>query len=192
MSIVTALRRNGHITMAADTLALFGEGMVIPPGNASISKIMRIGDALVGGTGWAVYDDILEHFLAGSPTPPLDSRPAIYAFFLEFWKALRETYSLVNDQSASKETPFGDLDATFLIASPGGLFKVSSDLGVTEFRHHHAIGSGCEYALGAMHTLTQTETNDSIVVRTACEAAIAMDVSCGGEVEVVQIDCPDP
>lgn len=192
MSIVTALRRDGTITMAADTLALFGEGMVIPGSNASVSKMLRIGDAIVGGTGWAVYDDILDHFLAIAGPPPLNTRREIYAFFLEFWKALRETYSLVNEQSASKETPFGDLDATFLIASEGGLFKVSSDLGVTEFKQHHAIGSGSEYALGAMHVLVDSEADDSDVVRGACEAAIAMDASCGGEVEVLRVQCSDP
>ena len=178
--------------MAADTLALFGEGMTIPPSNASASKMLRIGDAIVGGTGWAVYDDILDHFLANTDPPPLGSRREIYAFFLEFWKALRETYSLVNEQSASKETPFGDLDATFLIASSGGLFKVSSDLGVTEFLQHHAIGSGSEYALGAMHVLAASEPDDSLVVRRACEAAISMDVSCGGDIEILRIECMDP
>ena len=191
MSIVAALRRNGRITIAADTLALFGEGMVIPQANASVSKILHVGEALIGGTGWAVYDDILDHFLADADPPTLNSRGTIYAFFLEFWKALRETYSLVNDQSASKDTPFGDLDATFLIASPGGLFKVSSDLGVTEFKQHHAIGSGSEYALGAMHALVHVEPDDSQVVRGACQAAIAMDVSCGGAVEILWVECPD-
>jgi len=192
MSIVAALRRNGKITIAADTLALFGEGMSIPPANASVSKMLRVGDAIVGGTGWAVYDDILDHFLANADPPPLNSRRAIYAFFLEFWKALRETYSLVNDQSASKETPFGDLDATFLVASSGGLFKVSSDLGVTEFQQHHAIGSGSEYALGALQVLVDRESRDDVVVRSACEAAIAMDISCGGDVEVHHVECADP
>ncbi len=192
MSIVAALRRSGSITMAADTLALFGESMVIPQANASVSKMLRVGDAIVGGTGWAVYDDILDHFLATADPPPLNSRREIYAFFLDFWKALRETYSLVNEQSASKETPFGDLDATFLIASPGGLFKVSSDLGVTEFKQYHAIGSGCEYALGAMHVLFGAEPNNQTIVRSACEAAIAMEVSCGGDIEILQVECADP
>jgi ATP-dependent protease HslVU (ClpYQ) peptidase subunit len=68
---------------------------------------------------------------------------------------------------------------------------VSSDLGVTEFKQHHAIGSGSEYALGAMHALVHVEPDDSQVVRGACQAAIAMDVSCGGAVEILWVECPD-
>ncbi len=189
MSIVAALRRNGRITIAADTLAVFGEGMVIDTANARATKIVPVGDALLGGTGWAVYDDILEHYLAESQPPPLRSRSDVYAFFLGFWKALRETYSLVNEQAATKETPFGDLDATFLIASPGGLFKVSSDMGVTEFKQCHAIGSGAEYALGALHALTSSPSSlsDEDVVRAACRAAMSHDTFCGGEIDLHQV-----
>jgi len=189
MSIVTALRRNGRITIAADTLAVFGEGMLIDCKNARAAKITPIGDAMLGGTGWAVYDDILDHFLAKSPPPRLHTRREVYAFFLEFWRALRETYSLVNEQAATKETPFGDLDATFLVASPGGLFKVSSDLGVTEFKHCHAIGSGAEYALGALHAMSTDDStrSDEAMVTAACRAAIAYDTFCGGDIDLHQV-----
>ncbi|MDP7069979.1 MAG: hypothetical protein QF561_01365 [Phycisphaerales bacterium] len=189
MSIVAAIRRNGKITMGADTLALFGEGMTIPETNACAEKIVKIGDAVVGGTGWAVYDDILAHHVRQSGPPRLDSRAAVYDFFLRFWRALRETYSLVNEQAATKETPFGDLDATFLIASPGGLFNVSSDLGVTEFHECHAIGSGAEYALGAMHAMRDTDLDDETLIRNACGAAVAMDTACGGTIQTLTVEC---
>lgn len=173
--------------MAADTLAVFGEGMLIEASNARATKITPIGDALLGGTGWAVYDDILDHYLAGSDPPGLHNRREVYTFFLGFWRALRETYSLVNEQAASKETPFGDLDASFLLASPGGLFKISSDLGVTEFQHCHAIGSGAEYALGAFHATASASMSDEAVVTAACQAAIAYDTFCGGDIDVHQV-----
>ena len=190
MSIVVALRQQNRITMAADTLAIFGESMAIDESNARAVKIVPIGDAILGGTGWAVYDDILDHFLANAQPPRLHNRRDIYAFFLEFWKALRETYSLVNEQAASKETPFGDLDATFLLASPGGLFKISSDMGVTEFHRYHAIGSGAEYAIGALHVLTADASKSSDdIVRAACQAAMAVDTFCGGSVDVHAVEC---
>lgn len=189
MSVVAAVRRHGAITIAADTLALFGEGMTISEENARASKLSRVGEAVIGGTGWAVYDDILEHYLQESGIPALRDRQSIYSFFLGFWRALRETYTLVNEQAVSKDTPFGDLDATFLIASPGGLYKVSSDLGVTEFQRFHAIGSGSEYALGAMHVLIDEEQDDQALVSRACAAAIATDASCGGSIDVFQVPC---
>lgn len=190
MSIIVAVRRNGRITMAADTLALFGEGMTVPEYNARACKIIRVGDAVVGGTGWAVYDDILDHYLSGGEPPALDSRRAIYAFFVDFWRALKENYALVNEQAASKDTPFGDLDATFLVAGSGGLFQVSSDMGVTEFKAYHAIGSGAEYALGVMHALRDRERDDESLVQAACWAAMEMDAHCGGSIDTRTVDCP--
>lgn len=189
MSIVVAVRRNNRITMAADSLALFGEGMCIPEENARAVKIIRIGEALLGGTGWAVYDDILDHHLQGAPPPSLDSRRAIYGFFIDLWKALRETYTLVNEQAASKDTPFGDLDASFLVASSGGLFKVSSDLGVTEFNRYHAIGSGAEYATGVLHALYEREPDDEALAMQACRTAIDLDANCGGSIDVMHVEC---
>ncbi len=163
--------------------------MAIPESNARAEKIIKLGNAVLGGTGWAVYDDILTHYIRQSGTPRLDNRASIYEFFLGFWKALRENYSLVNEQAVTKETPFGDLDATFLIASPGGLFNVSSDLGVTEFQQSHAIGSGAEYAMGAMHALQDANMSDVSFIQKACEAAIAIDTSCGGTVEIMTVEC---
>jgi ATP-dependent HslUV protease subunit HslV len=189
MSIIAAVRSTDAITIAADSLAVFGEGLIVPANNARVCKLMRIGDAVLGGTGWAVYDDIIDHHLADKPPPSLNNRRDIYAFFLDLWSVLREKYTLVNDQAASKDTPFGDLDASFLVASPGGLFKVSSDLGVTEFTRWYAVGSGSEYAMGAMHALRDRVDEDAVLVTHACQAAIDMDAHCGGDIDIIQIEC---
>ncbi|MCH2142159.1 MAG: hypothetical protein MK077_04080 [Phycisphaerales bacterium] len=188
MSIVTAVRSSQAITIAADTLAVFGEGMVVPTENARTSKLMRIGDAVIGGTGWAVYDDIIDHHLTDRPAPSLTTRRHIYAFFLELWGVLRDRYTLVNEQAASKDTPFGDLDASFLVASPGGLFKVSSDLGVTEFARWYAIGSGAEYAMGAMHATVKHRLDDESIARAGCQAAMELDAHCGGEIDLLRVE----
>ena len=64
MSIIVAIRKNNQVVMAADTLTSFGDSEHMPQENARASKIGRIGDSLVGGAGWAVYDDILNDFLS--------------------------------------------------------------------------------------------------------------------------------
>ena len=50
----------------------------------------------------------------------------IFTFFLDFWRALHDQYTFVNDQAATNATPFGDLDSTFLIANAGGIFNILS------------------------------------------------------------------
>ena len=84
MSVIVAVRKDNRVVLAADTLTSFGDTEHMPQENARTSKIFRIGDSLVGGAGWAVYDDILNDFLATRPTPDLSSSRKIFTFFLDF------------------------------------------------------------------------------------------------------------
>ena len=187
MSIIVAIRKNNQVVMAADTLTSFGDSEHMPQENARASKIGRIGDSLMGGAGWAVYDDILNDFLSTRPTPDLSSARKIFTFFLEFWKALHEQYTFVNEQAANASTPFGDLDSTFLIANAGGIFIVASDLGVTPLNQYYAIGSGGEYAIGVLYTLYNRTDDIESIATDAVNSAIAMNLQCGGTVDVLKL-----
>ena len=187
MSVIVAIRKHNQVVMAADTLTSFGDSEHIPQENARTSKVGRIGDSLIGGAGWAVYDDILNDFLATRPTPDLTSARKIFSFFLDFWRALHEHYTFVNDQAANNNSPFGDLDSTFLIANAGGIFTVASDLGVTPLNRYYAIGSGGEYAIGVLYTLYNRTDDIESVATDAVQAAIAMNLQCGGAVDVLKL-----
>ncbi len=104
------------------------------------------------------------------------------------WRAMHDNYSLVNDQAQAKDSPFGDLDSTFLIANRGGIFKVSPDMDVSEFRQYYAIGSGAEYALGAMHNLFETDQSAEVIARKAVDTATQFDVYCGGTINVMTVE----
>jgi len=188
MSIVVAVRTEEQFVVAADRLVCFGETERVDPANSTTSKIMKIGDSLVGATGWAIYDDILRDHLHDHQKPVLHDEGMIFTFFLELWKALHEKYPFVNDQASSKDTPFGDLDATFLIANRSGMYKVSSDMGITRFQQYFAIGSGSDYALGAIHALYRPDGDAEAIARAAVEAAISFNMYCGGPVDVMSVD----
>ena len=188
MSIVVAVRKNNALVMAADTLTCFSEDEQVPPDNASAEKIMRIGHSVVGGAGWGLYDDIFRDFLAGREPPGLDSEGSIFSFFLELWKALHEKYTFVNDQAHDKDSPFGDLDSSFLIANRTGIYRVSSDLSVSRFKQYCSTGSGSEYALGAVHALYHSSATAREIAEEAVRAAIAFNVFCGGTVQVLEIE----
>lgn len=188
MSIVVAVRKNGQTVMAADSLTSFGEGSIVPQENSKTRKMYRLGDSIIGAAGWALYDDILNDYLDGEPAPDLSSPRRIFAFFIDLWKALHEDYTFVNDQAQSKDTPFGDLDTTFLIVNHAGIFKVSSDLGVTPFERYDAIGSGSEYAFGAIHTLYPTGLDAAEIATRAVHTAMAFDATCGGETALLAVE----
>jgi ATP-dependent protease HslVU (ClpYQ) peptidase subunit len=182
MSVVVAVTKNHSTILAADSLTLFGSSQRMPAANSSTTKVRRIGSALLGATGWGIYDNILDNFLVEHPPPTFGSESEIFAFFLELWRALHDRYSFVNDQCHDKDSPFGDLDSTFLIGTGEGIFKVSHDMDVARFKQYYAIGSGSEYALGAMHQLYDQSLDAAEIARRAVRTAIEFDVNCGGEV----------
>jgi ATP-dependent protease HslVU (ClpYQ) peptidase subunit len=60
-------------------------------------------------------------------------------------------------------------------------------MSVTEVERYFAIGSGAQFALGALHALHGTRIGAEALARRAVEAAIAFDTYCGGEVQIYRI-----
>ena len=82
-------------------------------------------------------------------------------------------------------SPFGNLDATFVIAGETGIFYVASDLGVTRFDRYFAIGSGADFAMGALHQLIDQDLDADTIATRAVETAIAFNIYCGGEIQTL-------
>ncbi len=182
MSIAVAVQKNGELVIAADTMTTFGHTKV-PHDLHAARKIRRVGSAWLATTGWGLYDNILEDFLARNKAAQLDTQKRTFDFFLRLWQALHKRYTLVNDQAEDKESgPFGNLDSTFLVANRRGIFYVGPDLSVTPVTRYFAIGSGAPFALGALHALYGGRLGAEALARKAVEAGIAFDNYCGGEV----------
>jgi ATP-dependent protease HslVU (ClpYQ) peptidase subunit len=186
MSIVVAVRKNGRTVVAADSLNVFGQERV-GPDNSRAAKIKPVGGTLLAVTGWSVYANILDDFITQHRPLALNGEPEIFTFFLDLWKQLRERYLLVNDQATSKDTPFGDLDASFLIANRSGIFKISQDASVCRFDKYYAIGSGGVYALGALYQLYDHVEDPAELARRGVETAIEFDIYCGRPIDVVEV-----
>jgi ATP-dependent protease HslVU (ClpYQ) peptidase subunit len=181
MSIAVAVKSAGRIVIASDTKRTFGSGEV-PDANLTDFKIRKVGDAYLATTGWGLYSNILDDYLQGKRRARLTDQASIFAFFRTFWKDLHERYSFVSDQRPDDESPFGDLDASFLVASNKGIYSVACDMSVTEFQQYYAIGSGAPYALGALHALYDESQDPIALADKACRAAMALDIYCGGSV----------
>ena len=60
-------------------------------------------------------------------------------------------------------------------------------MSVTKVKHYFAIGSGAQFALGALHALHDSKLGAEAIARRAVEAAIAFDTYCGGEVQIHRV-----
>lgn len=181
MSIAVAVRKNDEIVLATDSATSFGS-LQLDTSNHAASKVITAGDVHIAGTGWSKYDNILRDYIERSRKKiDLTNEAGIFKFFHRLWTDLHEYYSFVNDQVEDKDTPFGDLDSSFLVVAEDGIFYVASDMSVTELKRFFAIGSGQDYALGACHTLIDSELTATEIATRAVEAACAFDVYCAGE-----------
>jgi len=182
VSIIVAVRKGNRVALAADSQSNFGAHK-FPPDNHKASKIREIGGSLVAFSGWGLYENILDDYLSARRAPRLDDTKNIFSFFRAFWKQLREKYSFVNDQCKdANDSPFGDLDASFLIVSGNGIFDVSSNMTISRFEKYNAIGSGAEFALGALHALYDSPRDAAGLARAGVEAGMAFSIYCGGEI----------
>ncbi|HRX85120.1 MAG TPA: hypothetical protein P5572_08885 [Phycisphaerae bacterium] len=188
MSIVVAVKKNGRVAVAADTMHSTGSRREHPDNIVQRSKLRRVGRSVIGGVGWSVYDNILDHYLGSRKTAPsLKDERAIFDFFLKFWRVMRQKYQMVSDQTEREDrSPFCDLDSEFVVVNARGIYHVSSDISVMQFEKYVAIGSGDRYAYGALYALYGTRQPIEKMVQTAANAAVHYDQSCGGELEVVQ------
>ncbi len=187
MSVIIAVTRNGRTVMCADTLTTFGDSQKVPAENLATLKIRRLGSSIVGAAGWAVYDCIVRDYL-GERVPELETEGQIFAFFMDLWRVMHDKYSFVNDQAQSKDSPFGDLDSSFILANRNGIFKVSPDMDVSRFGQFFAIGSGAEYAMGAVHALYATVESAEELARRGVATASQFDVFCGGEPTLLEVE----
>jgi len=188
MSIAVAVKKGQDVVIASDTQDNFGSNTVSFD-NYSAKKIIQIGGSYVATTGWGLYEDIFDDYLMLKEDVVLESKTQIFSFFMQFWKDLHEKYSFVKDQTEEEDaSPFGDLDATFLIANRAGIFYVSSNMSVTKFEKYFAVGSGSRFSLGTIYGLYDSEFSAEEIARKAVEAAMTFNIYCGGSVELFRID----
>ncbi len=186
MSVAVAVKSRGQIVIAADTKRTFGSGAV-PTSNFADLKIRKVGPSYIATTGWGLYSNILDDYLKSRKRVRIVDQTSIFTFFRQFWKDLHERYSFVSDQRPDDDSPFGDLDASFLITSPEGIFSVACDMSVTPFEEYYAIGSGAPYALGAVHALYKADADPIKMAERAVEAAMSLDIYCGGKPTVFAV-----
>ena len=188
MSVAVAVSKEGRVALAADSQTSFGSERV-PPQNRIEMKFLKVGNAYLACTGWTLYANILSDVLARRRSVPrLDDELSIFRFFNDFWRLLHDRYSFVNDQSDdADDSPFGSLDSSFMVVSPKGIFSVSTDLAVARFERYFAIGSGSNYAVGAMHALYDSEADAAAIAEFAVQAAIDHDIYCGPPVNRVSL-----
>lgn len=154
MSTVVVAKKSGKVCIAADSLTSFGDLKLNSRYDAAHDKILRHDENYIGIVGSAAHQLVLESVFASKKVVerkfPIDfsSRLAIFETFRALHPVLKEKYFL--NTKDEDDDPYESTQIDALIANPFGIFGVHSLREVTEYKKFWAIGSGAEYALGAM------------------------------------------
>lgn len=182
MSTVTAVKKNGYVAIAADTLVSAGPMKMSAAYTKTHKKILRVGDSFLGMTGWMVNLQVMESlFRAPGPAPAFANTAEIFDAFRMVHARLRDEYFL-NPRSDPTD-PYESSQLNVLIANPHGIFTVGSLRTVSEYQSFWAAGSGMEYALGAMHALYEKTADVVAIAEAGVRAAADFDAATSAPIE---------
>lgn len=173
MTTIVAVKKNGIVAIAADTLTTFGNTRLPAAMDRSHDKILHIGDSHVGVCGSAAHHLVLANLLGKTPDVQLNSKEAIFETFRKLHPVLKEECFL--NPKEDEEDPYESSQITALIINSTGLYGIFSMREVFEYTQYWAIGSGHEFALGAMQYAYSRFDSASDIARAGVEAGIAFD-----------------
>lgn len=167
MSTVVAVKKNNRLCIAADTLTTFGEMRQSHDYDVASDKIHGFGEHYMAIVGSAAHHVVMEHLLKRYENTQLNSRMAVFEWLKEIHPILKEEYFLNPKEEDDDPYESSRLDALLINAS--GIYGVFALREVFEYSRFWAIGSGSEYAMGAMH-VAYDQFDDA---KTIAEKAVA-------------------
>ncbi len=157
MSTVVVVKKAGKVCIAADSLTSFGDLKFNSVYDAAFEKILRFDENYLGIVGSAAHQLVMESLFASKKIVEkkidvdFSSRLSIFETFRALHPLLKQKYFL--NSKDEDDDPYESSQIDALIANPFGIFGIHSLREVTEYKKFWAIGSGAEYALGAMFAL---------------------------------------
>lgn len=177
MSTIVVVKKNGEVAIAADTQTTSGGTKLSAGFKSQKEKILRFEDTYIGFVGYCAHRDVFESLMEKRPGDlNFRSRRHIFETFLKLHPVLKEDFFI---NSKEEDSAYESSQMTILIANTYGIFEVHSDRNVTEIEAFWAVGSGREYALGAMHQAYDTRATAKEVAIGGVLAACEFDLYSG-------------
>ncbi|HEY6895634.1 MAG TPA: hypothetical protein VI279_00095 [Rhodocyclaceae bacterium] len=182
MTTITVVKKGHEVAIASDALTTFGDTRLGRSYKGEHDKILNLADSWVGVCGSSAHHLVLISAIAQLQDVKLGSRMEVYETFRRLHPILKE-HAYLNPKEDDGD-PYESSQITALIANNSGIYGVFSLREVFEFDRFWGIGSGRNYALGAMHALYDGPGSASDIARAGVMAGIEFDTSSGGPVVV--------
>lgn len=153
MTTIVVVKKGNLAVIAGDSLTTFGSTKLAASHDSSPDKILKHNGSYFGVAGSAAHQLVLENVLNRNPDFHFNGKAEIFEAFRKMHPILKEEAFL--NPKEEEDDPYESSQVTTLVANSTGIFGVYSMREVFEFEQFWSIGSGRDFALGAMHVVYQ-------------------------------------
>lgn len=182
MSTAVVVRKQGTACIAADSLTTFGDQKQSPAYDRYSDKLQTVGDGAISIVGSAAHALVIESVLRERRVRfDLRDRLKIFESFRTLHTELKDNYFLNPKEGSGddEQDPYESSRIDALIAHPHGIFGIYALREVYEYDRFWAIGSGAEYALGAMFAIYEEADSAETIAAAGVRAGAEFDTGTG-------------
>ena len=185
MTTIVLVRKGDSAVIAADSLTTFGTTRLAPSYDRHPHKITSYGDSFIGVAGSAAHQLVLENLLVRTANLDFHGKAAIYESFRKLHPLLKDEAFL--NPKEEEDDPYESSQMTVMVANPWGIFAVYSMREVFEFDRFWAIGSGRDFALGAMYSLYDKTKSAAAIAEAGVMAGAEFDTGTSTPVSLHEV-----
>jgi ATP-dependent protease HslVU (ClpYQ) peptidase subunit len=176
MSTIVVARKGQQVCIAADTLTSVGDTRLSAKYDIYHDKIQLCGDTYLGIVGSAAHSLVVEDIFKDEQIEyDFSSRYGIFRTFVKLHSILKEKYFLVPNSKSQEDDPYETSHIDAVIANQHGIFAIYSLRDSNEFHRFWAVGSGADYALGAMHAVYDSTASAEEIAKIGVAAGAEFD-----------------
>jgi ATP-dependent HslUV protease subunit HslV len=182
VSTVVVVKKAGVAAIAADSCTSFGDLHLRGSYTVANGKIVEHPSALIAIAGSAAHKPVLQSELRDPKKYGFSNSQSIFESMLSLHAKLKKKYFL--NPVEDDDDPYESTQFEMLIANPSGIFGITSLREVYEYTTFWAMGTGCDFALGAMFAAYPVLDSAEEIARRGVEAGAEFDSSTAGPFDV--------
>ena len=180
MTTLVAVKKNGMAAIAADSLTTFGDTRLGRQYKGEHDKILEINGSFIGLCGSSAHPLVISSLLPKLEDARLGSRMEVYETFRRLHPLLKEQGYL--NPKEDEDDPYESSQITALIVNNTGIYGVYSYREVFDYDRFWGIGSGRNFALGAMFAAYDRCRTAADVAKIGVEAGAEFDTATQGPI----------
>jgi len=174
MSTIVIVRKHNQACIAADSLTSFGDTKQSAEFVANADKILDFQGQYLGLVGSAAHQLVMQSLLLRHADKiDFSSTLAIFETLNRIHPILKEEYYLNAKDEDEDDYESSRIDA--LLLTRRGIYGLYALREVDEYTRFWAIGSGSEFALGAMHAVYDRLDSAEAIAEAGIRAGAAFD-----------------